>query len=290
MPSSACAAPTLISCAENPPSYALSPTIPKKSSCYRSPNLNTCFQKEKPAATDNTKSIYTSNTTHRFTLPDTANYSIDRYQGLSGLRRLPPTKTAPTNLSHAGVQSLLGKIGLHYRYNLWFPRNDLGQIDQSVISTGKLLDRLPEIGREINPIMEQIDCHLAGRRQPRLPVRSRTHHHDIFRPAPSLRHHAGPGKAHDFRVVARKMREEKFYREIHRPTFRKHRLEEKVSFMSYDDAWHWLERTGRPLTPRSSVQTPATALKLHRLLLHPFRPRLLHAQPPASPHNRESPA
>ena len=169
-------------------------------------------------------------------------YSIDRYQGLSGLRRLSPTKTTPTNLSHAGVQSLLGKIGLHYRYNLWFPRNDLGQIDRSVISTGNLLDRLPEIGREINPIMEQIDViWLEGGNPVSLfeVEHTTTIYSGLLRLCDTM---LALGKPHDFRVVARKMREEKFYREIHRPTFRKHRLEEKVSFMSYDDAWHWLER------------------------------------------------
>ena len=43
------------------------------------------------------------------------------------------------------------------------------------------------------------------------------------------------------KIVADQSRRDAFQRQIHRPTFRAHKLEEKVSFMSYDNLWRWRE-------------------------------------------------
>jgi len=43
----------------------------------------------------------------------------------------------------------------------------------------------------------------------------------------------------NFNIVAEKTRENKFGREINRPTFKQNKLIDKVTFLDYENIYHW---------------------------------------------------
>ena len=170
-------------------------------------------------------------------------YALDAYLGLAGLPALRDATrpTLPAGMTHDGMQSLLGDIGLQYGFDLWFPRNDLRKIQAEVLASGRVRDALPAIGKETDRIMRQIDVIWLDGAAP-VSLFEVEHTTSIYSGLLRLCDVAlTHSKISEFRIVSRQMREEAFYREINRPTFQAHKLEQKVSFMSYDNAWLWRE-------------------------------------------------
>ena len=174
------------------------------------------------------------------------NYSVDAYRGLSGLSVLRgvPHSTAPADITHEGMQSLLGGIGARRGFDLWFPRNDIGKIRSDIIASGRVRDRLPAIGGKVDKIMQNIDViWLDGATLVSFFEVEHTSqiYSGLLRFCDVFLTYA---KLNDFRIVSRVVRENKFNEELDRPTFREHKLGERVTFMSYDNAWSLREDLG----------------------------------------------
>ena len=167
-------------------------------------------------------------------------FGADPYRGFAGLRGTVGA-AAPDNLTHYGVQGMLGDIGARRGFDLWFPRNDLGGVRSAGFFSGKTRETLPTLGANVDDILQNVDVvWLDGS----LPV-------SLFEVEHTTSVYSGllrlcdvmlsSARIRDFRIVAGKMREKKFYQEVNRPTFRAHKLAERVSFMSYDNVWRWRE-------------------------------------------------
>lgn len=167
-------------------------------------------------------------------------FSADPYRGFAELRGAP-TALAPKNLTHHEVQGILGDIGARRGFELWFPRNDLEGVRAAGYFSGQARDLPPSLGAEVDGILQNVDVVWT---EGALPVA-------LFEVEHSTSIYSGllrlcdvmlsSARVSDFRIVSGKMRENKFYREVSRPTFHAHKLAEKVSFMSYDNVWRWRE-------------------------------------------------
>lgn len=174
-------------------------------------------------------------------------HAVDAYRGLSGLSALLGAElpSPPVDMTHDGMQSLLGNIGIQCGFDLWFPRSDISKVLGNIAEPKRIRDSISSISSEIDAIMQNIDViWLDGTTPVSLfeVEHTTTIYSGLLRLCDVALTYA---KINDFRIVARQVREEKFYREISRPTFRKHKLEKKVSFMSYDNAWYWHESLSR---------------------------------------------
>ena len=167
-------------------------------------------------------------------------FGADPYRGFAELRGTPGA-AAPDGLTHHGMQGILGDIGARRGFDLWFPRNDLDGVRAAGFFSGKARDMLPTFGADVDGVLRNVDVvWLSGS----LPV-------SLFEVEHTTSIYSGllrlcdvmlsSARISDFRIVSGKMRENKFYREVNRPTFRAHKLAERVSFMSYDNAWRWRE-------------------------------------------------
>ena len=174
-------------------------------------------------------------------------YAVDAYCGLDGLSAVhgAPPSPVPADMTHGGMQSILGDIGMRFGFDLWFPRSDIGKIRRDIVESGRVRDRLPSIGGEADRIMQEIDViWLDG---PGLVSLFEVEHttsifSGLLRLCDVSLTYA---KANDCRIVARQVREAAFHREMDRPTFREHKLTDKVLFMTYANAWSWLDRLDR---------------------------------------------
>ncbi len=186
-------------------------------------------------------------------IPKSGRFAADSYRGLNGLmdKRDAP---APAALSHSAVQGLVGAIGTLKGHLIWFPRNDLEKIDRSFMDFSRLCKKLPAYGAAVDSAFEEIDVIWVSDNKPvalfevehSTPIYS-----GLLRMNDVLVSSAG---AIDAKIVAEQSRRDAFQRQIRRPTFSAHNLEEKVSFISYDNVWHWHEtlKGGQPMSRKTT--------------------------------------
>ncbi|MGR3913863.1 MAG: hypothetical protein OD918_04960 [Gammaproteobacteria bacterium] len=171
-------------------------------------------------------------------IPRSARFSIEAYRGLGGLRHAPGTMPVP-EIDHAGAQALLGAIGALKGHSIWFPKNDIAKIDRNVMDFSRLCRALPSYGSAADAILKEIDVIWLSAGAP-VALFEVEHSTPIY--SGLLRINdilIASARAIDAKIVAAQERRDTFQRQIHRPTFRHHKLDEKVSFISYENVWQW---------------------------------------------------
>lgn len=166
-------------------------------------------------------------------------FNVDGYFGLSQLYEIGKQKLSVPDLSHAQVQSLIGAIGIKKGFNLWFPENDKLKIDKQIVDYSKVIKNLPYFSSEINNIISEIDVIWIKNSKPV----------SFFEVEHSTPIYSGLLRFNDilltisgtdnFNIVADNEKEGKFSREINRPTFKQNKLIEKVTFLDYENIYHW---------------------------------------------------
>ena len=173
-------------------------------------------------------------------IPESGNFAAEPYRGLKCVLDAHKAAAAP-ELDHASAQSLVGAIGMRKGHSVWFPRNDLEKIDRNVVDFSQVSRKLPSYGPLVDSIFQEIDVVWLSGGQPAglfevehsTPIYS-----GLLRINDILLEHA---RAIESRIVADQSRRDLFQRQIRRPTFHANKLEEKVSFISYDNLWRWSE-------------------------------------------------
>ena len=171
-------------------------------------------------------------------IPKSGRFSIESYCGVDLILRQQGTPSTPP-LSHSGAQSLIGAIGTLKGHKIWFPKNDLEKIDHNVINFSKLCHSLPSYGMAADAIFQEIDVIWLSDNKPVA----------LFEVEHSTPIYSGLLRINDIlitsaisidaKIVAEQSRRALFQKQIRRPTFTAHKLEEKVSFISYDNVWRW---------------------------------------------------
>jgi len=172
-------------------------------------------------------------------LANVGKFSVDSFVGLSQLYKIGNQKLILPELSHVQVQSLIGAIGLKKGFELWYPENDKSKIDTQIVDYSKIRISLPRFSYEIDHIISEIDCIWLQESKPvsffevehSTPIYS-----GLLRFNDVLLTIAG---VDNFTIVANRERENKFSKEINRPTFKQNNLINKVSFTDYENIYQW---------------------------------------------------
>ncbi|MDD9823294.1 MAG: hypothetical protein OXU98_10515 [Gammaproteobacteria bacterium] len=171
-------------------------------------------------------------------IPQSARFNAEAYRGLDGLFAGPDAARAP-EIDHAGAQTLLGVIGSLKGHSIWFPKNDLDKIDFGMVDRSNLCRSLPSFGSTADAILKEIDViWLSGSRLAAIfeVEHSTPIYSGLLRISDIL---ISSANAVDAKIVAEQERRDAFQRQVRRPTFQKHKLDEKVSFISYQNVWQW---------------------------------------------------
>ena len=173
-------------------------------------------------------------------IPKSGYFAAEPYRGLGGILDARKAAAAPV-LDHPGAQSLIGAIGQMKGHRIWFPRKDLEGIDRGIVDFARVSVKLPAMRPDVDSIFQEIDVVWLDGGQPA----------GLFEVEHSTPIYSGLLRINDIllasarviesRIVADQSRRDAFQRQIRRPTFNAHKLEEKVSFMSYDNLWRWRE-------------------------------------------------
>ena len=174
-------------------------------------------------------------------IPKSGNFAAEPYRGLDGILNAQQAAAAP-ELDHSSAQSLIGAIGALKGHRVWFPKNDLGSIDRGVMDFSRVSNMLPSYGPHVDWVFQEIDVVWLNGGHPvgLFEVEHTTSIYsgllrisDVLLKSPQVI---------DAKIVAEQSSRDKFQRHIRRPTFHANKLEEKVSFMSYDNLWRWSEK------------------------------------------------
>ncbi|MFQ3576623.1 MAG: hypothetical protein SNJ77_09325 [Cytophagales bacterium] len=166
-------------------------------------------------------------------------FNAESYTNLDNILNISKTKISAPNLTHSQIQSLIGSIGIKKGYYIWFPDSDKSNIDSSIVDYSKVIDNLPTFSKEIDHIISEIDVIWLDNNKPisfyevehSTPIYSGLlRFNDVFLTIAGV---------NNFNIIADNEREGKFSREINRPTFKKSKLIDKVTFLNYENVYTW---------------------------------------------------
>lgn len=166
-------------------------------------------------------------------------FNADSYVAVESILNISKTDLIVPELSHSQIQSLLGSIGIQKGFNVWFPDSDKIKIDSSIVDTKKVINNMPFFNKEIMDIISEIDVIWFEQTFP-ISFYEVEHSTPIY--SGLLRFNdvlLTISKVENFNIVANSERENKFIREINRPTFKQNHLIDKVSFINYSDIYRW---------------------------------------------------
>lgn len=166
-------------------------------------------------------------------------FNVDSYFGIDDLYKIKSKKLKIPRLSHGEVQSLLGAIGSKKGFDIWFPLKDRSALDLCILDDSCLKDCLPTYSKEIDIIIAGTDVIWLDSTQP---VNFFEVEHSTPVYSGLLRFNdisISIGGVNNFNIVADCDREDKFSREINRPTFRQSKLIDKVAFITYENVYNW---------------------------------------------------
>lgn len=173
-------------------------------------------------------------------------FNAENYYGLDDILNITQTKITIPKLSHTQIQSLIGSIGIIKGYNIWYPESDKQKIDSNIVDCSKVLDKLPIFSKEIDHIISEIDVIWLDKSKP-ISFYEVEHSTSIY--SGLLRFNdvlLSISGADNFNIVAENERENKFGREINRPTFKQNKLIDKVTFLYYSNVYTWFHNlTGK---------------------------------------------
>jgi hypothetical protein len=174
-----------------------------------------------------------------FYLNNVGKFNAENYLGIKRLFNIEVNNIIVPTLTHSQLQSLVGSIGIKKGYDIWFPQNDKNKIDNSIVDISRIRDVLPNYGKEIDRIISEIDVIWLDNANPvsfyevehSTPIYSGLlRFNDVLLTVPGTE---------NFNIIASNDRENKFGREINRPTFKQNRLIDKVTFLDYENIYNW---------------------------------------------------
>ena len=175
-------------------------------------------------------------------IPNVGKFNISSFYGLDELYTFQNTDVVIPELLHSQMQSILGAIGIKKGYDIWIPLSDRFGLDSKIISNDKVRENLPFYNNKIANIISEIDVIWLDNTKPvslfevehSTPIYSGLlRFNDVFLTI---------SESDNFNIVAERERETKFVREINRPTFIQNKLNEKVSFMNYENVYRWFSK------------------------------------------------
>ncbi len=165
-------------------------------------------------------------------------FSSESFTHMETVLMFPTEQKTIPELSHGQAQSLVGSIGIHKGYGLFFPKRDYAEIDRSIVDFSKVKE-LPFFNSEVNGIISEVDVIWLKGSSP----------FSLFEVEHTTPIYSGLLRFNDvllsvagidnFNVVSHSEKEGKFGREINRPTFKANNLMDKVTFLSYDSLYEW---------------------------------------------------
>ena len=166
-------------------------------------------------------------------------FNSESYNDINNILNLSDTKIQIPELSHTQVQSLISSIGIKKGYNIWVPESDKIKIDNNIVDTAKVINKLPSFSKEIDNIISEIDVIWFDGFKP-ISFYEVEHSTPIY--SGLLRFNdvlISIAQTENFNIVANQERENKFSREINRPTFKQNKLIDKVTFFNYENIYKW---------------------------------------------------
>ena len=166
-------------------------------------------------------------------------FKADSYLGLEKLFNVVQSQLPVPQLSHSQLQSLIGSIGIEKGFDIWFPKNDILKIDKTIINLSKVKNELPNYPKNVESIISQIDVIWFENTRPMAfyeieystPIYS-----GLLRFNDVLLTVSG---ADNFNIIASSEKENKFIKQITRPTFNQNKLINLVNFLNYSNVYHW---------------------------------------------------
>jgi hypothetical protein len=174
-----------------------------------------------------------------FYLANVGKFNVDGFIGLTSLLNIGTKKIAVPELSHSQVQSLIGAIGIKKGYDIWYPENDKLRIDSQIVDYVKVRRKLPIFHFDIDTIISEIDVIWM---QDNKPVSFFEVEHSTPIYSGLLRFNdvlLSISGVYNFNIVAHDEREDQFSRQVNRPTFKQNKLIDKVTFLNYENIYHW---------------------------------------------------
>jgi hypothetical protein len=192
-------------------------------------NYESFFFETSPAGDGQYKTnIFFKQTSCEIYFAGVGKFNVDSYTNINSILNISKTKIIIPELSHSQIQSLLGSIGIQKGFKIWFPEADKLKIDNSIVESSKIIEKLPAFGKEIDYIISEIDVIWF---EQSVPVSFYEVEHSTPIYSGLLRFNdvlLTVAKTENFSIVANTERENKFIREINRPTFKQNRLIESL--------------------------------------------------------------
>jgi hypothetical protein len=192
-------------------------------------NYESFFFETSPAGDGQYKTnIFFKQTSSEIYFAGIGKFNADSYANINSILNISKTKIIIPELSHSQIQSLLGSIGIQKGFKIWFPESDKLKIDNSIVESSKIIEKLPAFGKEIDHIISEIDVIWF---EQSVPVSFYEVEHSTPIYSGLLRFNdvlLTVAKTENFNIVANNERENKFIREVNRPTFKQNRLIESL--------------------------------------------------------------
>ncbi len=183
--------------------------------------------------------IFFKNTGTEIYIPQFVKFNAESYLGLESLLEFKNKNLIVPEISHTQAQIFIGAIGIYKGFDIFYPASDRIKIDLDIIDKRKMRNNLPYFHKDVQHIMEEIDCIWLDS----------TKIISLFEIEHSTPIYSGLLRFNDvnltianvnnFNIIANSERENKFHKEINRPTFKQNNLIEKVSFMTYSNLYYW---------------------------------------------------
>jgi len=183
--------------------------------------------------------LFFKSTGTEFYIAKVGKFNVDSYVGINSLYEHKAKKLKVPNLSHSQVQSLVGAIGLKKGFDIWYPLKDRNSLDFSILINSKIEKKLPSYSKEIDDIISEVDIIWLDSTKP-ISLFEVEHSTPVY--SGLLRFNdilLTIGEVRNFNIVAKYDREDKFSKEINRPTFNRNKLIDKVTFISYENIFNW---------------------------------------------------
>lgn len=198
--------------------------------------------------------IYIKPTSTEFYIARVGKFNVDSYYGLNRLKEVSSKKIKLPNLTHSQIQTIIGAIGIKKGFDIWYPLNDRNSLNYSVIKEENILRKLPRYAKSIDHIVSEVD--IIWMKSNKLS--------SLFEVEHSTPVYSGLlrfndilielGRVDNFNIVADHKRENKYVREIHRPTFEKNNLVKYVTFLDYEKVYNWYnELYGKEYLPNEGL-------------------------------------
>ena len=142
-------------------------------------------------------------------------------------------------LSHSQVQSLIGSIGILKGFEVWFPKSDIIKIDSRIVQHKYIKTKLPDYPKNVENVISEIDAIWFKNSRP-MAFYEVEHSTPIY--SGLLRFNdvlLSISQAENFNIIASSDRENKFGREVNRPTFKQNKLIDYVTFLDYSNVYSW---------------------------------------------------